>query len=173
MGMAATDPVFSRPGRDFYGRDVLLVAPDLLGKRLVTPSSSHIISEVEAYRGEEDMASHARFGKTLRNSIMYDQGGFAYIYLIYGIHWMLNIVTGQPGNPQAVLIRGLKGIPGPGLVTRRLGIDRTFHGEDLVNSSRLWIEDPDEHPEFVCTPRIGINYATEPWKSHPWRFVML
>jgi DNA-3-methyladenine glycosylase len=160
-----------RPGREFYDRDVLLVAPELPGKRLVTPLHSGIITEVEAYRGEEDLACHARFGKTARNAVMYGEGGKTYIYLIYGIHWMLNIVTGGPGIPQAILIRGLRGISGPGLVTRKLGIDKTFNGEDLVTSQRIWIEETDEHPELIQTPRIGINYAAEPWKSLPWRYL--
>ena len=98
--------------RDFYSRDVLTVAPDLLGKTLVIARTGipeyFTITEVEAYHGEEDLASHARFGKTARNSIMYGQGGFLYVYLIYGIYWMLNIVTGPADSPQAILIRGLK-----------------------------------------------------------------
>ncbi len=162
-----------RLGREFYCRDVLLVAPELPGKKLVTEACSGIITEVEAYRGEEDLACHARFGKTLRNAVMYEEGGKAYIYLIYGIHWMLNIVAGEAGNPQAILIRGLKGITGPGLVTRSLGIDKSFNAEDLVTSQRIWIEDTDAHPALLQTPRIGINYAAEPWKSMAWRFLSI
>jgi DNA-3-methyladenine glycosylase len=154
---------------------VLIVAPDLICKNLVISragvAESHKIIEVEAYRGEEDQASHARFGKTKRNSIMYGEGGFLYIYLIYGIYWMLNIVTGSADSPQAVLLRGLKNLSGPGVLTRGLVIDKSFHGEDLVNSGRIWIEDSDEKPLVVQKPRIGINYAGEPWVSHAWRFI--
>ena len=90
--------------REFYCRDVLSVAPELLGKKLVRklsgkPSESFIISETEAYRGTEDLACHARRGMTARNMIMFGQGGFLYMYLIYGIHWMMNVVTGEKGNP--------------------------------------------------------------------------
>ncbi len=154
---------------------MLIVAPDLLGKNLVISRDcipeSYKITEVEAYRGEEDQASHARFGKTARNSIMYDQGGLLYVYLIYGIHWMLNIVTGSAGNPQAILVRGLKNLSGPGVLTRRLGIDKSYHGQDLVTSGQIWIEDSDEKPLVIQKPRVGINYAGEPWLSHEWRFI--
>jgi DNA-3-methyladenine glycosylase len=164
-----------RLNRDFYKRDVLIVAPDLPGKNLVISRAgipeSYKITEVEAYRGEEDQASHARFGKTTRNSIMYGQGGFLYIYLIYGIYWMLNIVTGPADSPQAILVRGLKNLSGPGVLTRGLGIDKSYHGEDLDNSERIWIEDSDEKPLVLQKPRIGINYAGEPWVSHAWRFI--
>jgi DNA-3-methyladenine glycosylase len=161
--------------RDFYSRDVLIVAPDLPGKSLVIFRAgiieSYTISEVEAYRGEDDMASHARFGKTARNRIMYGQGGFLYIYLIYGMYWMLNIVTGPSDSPQAILVRGLKDLSGPGVLTRGLGIDKSYHGEDLVTSQRIWIEDSDAKPLIIQKPRVGINYAGEPWVSHAWRFI--
>jgi DNA-3-methyladenine glycosylase len=154
---------------------VLTVAPDLLGKSLVIARDgvpeSYTITETEAYLGEEDRASHARFGKTARNRIMYGPGGFLYIYLIYGIYWMLNIVTGEEGSPQAILIRGLKNLPGPGLLTRGLGIDKSYHGEDLVHSERIWIEDSGEKPVIIQRPRVGIRYAGEPWVSHTWRFL--
>ena len=147
----------------------------MLCKNLVISNAgitkSFKIIEVEAYRGEDDQASHARFGKTARNSIMYGEGGFLYIYLIYGMYWMLNIVTGPPGDPQAILVRGLKNLSGPGVLTRSLGIDKSYHGEDLVNSERIWIEDRDEKPLVVQKPRIGINYAGEPWVSNAWRFI--
>jgi DNA-3-methyladenine glycosylase len=173
--LSADNHTLLRLNRDFYSRDVLIVAPDLLCKKLVIshagiPESYNIV-EVEAYRGEEDQASHARFGKTARNSIMYGEGGFLYIYLIYGMHWMLNIVTGPAGSPQAILVRGLKNVSGPGVLTRKLEIDKSFHGEDLVNSGRIWIEDSDEKPLILQKPRIGIHYAGEPWVSHAWRFI--
>jgi DNA-3-methyladenine glycosylase len=164
-----------RLNREFYSRDVLIVAPDLLGKNLVITRAgikeSYKICEVEAYRGEDDQASHARFGKTARNSIMYGQGGCLYIYLIYGIYWMLNIVTGPSGSPQAILVRGLQNLSGPGILTRGLGIDKSYHGEDLVTSRRIWTEDSGERPSVIHKPRVGINYAGEPWVSHAWRFI--
>jgi DNA-3-methyladenine glycosylase len=164
-----------RLNRDFYSRDVLVVAPDLLCKSLVISQAgiakSFKIIEVEAYRGEDDQASHARFGKTARNSIMYGEGGCLYIYLIYGMYWMLNIVTGSAGDPQAILVRGLKNLSGPGVLTRALGIDKSYHGEDLVYSERIWIEDRDEKPQIIQKPRVGINYAGEPWVSNAWRYI--
>src|SRR4030067_1477596 len=133
--------------REFFEREVLTVAPELLGKVLrrkfdFTPGVDRygIITEVEAYRGEEDLASHARFGKTTRNRVMYQPGGMVYMYLVYGIHWMLNIVTGKVNQPQAILIRSLEGIWGPGKVTKYLQLDQDFYAEDLVRSERLWIE---------------------------------
>jgi DNA-3-methyladenine glycosylase len=166
-----------RLGRSFYEQDVLIVAPDLIGKVLVlqheTNAGLYTISEVEAYRGTEDQASHARFGKTARNAVMFDKGGLIYVYFIYGMYWMINIVTATEGLPQAVLIRGLSGINGPGKVTKTLGIDKSFNGEDLVTSGRIWIEDSGQKPQYICKPRFGINYAGEPWISNPWRYIMV
>jgi DNA-3-methyladenine glycosylase len=154
-----------RLDRSFYARDVLLVAPDLIGKILVRDPTerpeSFIITEVEAYRGTEDAASHARFGKTSRNQVMFADGGLIYVYLIYGVHWMLNI-----------LIRGLKGIDGPGKVTRAIGIDKSFYGENLTDSKRIWVEDNRLKPGVIQKPRYGIDYAGEPWRSMPWRYIM-
>ena len=161
---------------EFYCRDVLQVAPDLIGKVLVRNLNGqvlrHRIVEAEAYRGEEDDACHARFGKTNRNSVMYNAGGCAYVYLIYGMYWMFNIVTGPGGDPQAVLIRGVDAYPGPGKLTRALAIDKSFYGEDLVTSGRIWIESCAEQPAILLTPRIGIGYAGEPWKSIAWRYIL-
>jgi DNA-3-methyladenine glycosylase len=154
-----------------------MVAPELLGKMLFVSRSgipeSFIITEVEAYCGEEDQASHARFGKTTRNSIMYGEAGYLYVYLIYGIYWMLNIVTGPTGSPQAILVRGLKNLPGPGVLTRSLGIDRSFHGEDLITSGRIWVGDSKEKPGIIQKPRVGISYAGEPWVSRAWRYISI
>jgi DNA-3-methyladenine glycosylase len=161
----------------FYRRDVLKVAPDLLGKVLVVKQSDgsysrFTIIEVEAYRGEEDRACHACRGRTPRTDVMYHAGGKVYVYFVYGMYWMLNIVTGKENDPQAVLIRGLNGIPGPGRITRDLGIDGEFYGEDLVLSDRIWIESHGGKPGFITKPRIGIDYAGIPWKEKPWRFIM-
>jgi DNA-3-methyladenine glycosylase len=165
-------------GQDFFCRDVLEVAPDLLGKVLVRRFDNgqlfkSQITEVEAYRGEEDKACHASKGRTSRTEIMYHPGGSVYVYLIYGMYWMLNFVTGDRDEPQALLVRGLRDIEGPGRITRRLEIGSDFYGEDLTGSERLWIEDNGQQADVQAGPRIGIDYAGEPWKTLPWRFVAL
>ena len=133
----------------------------------------YVINEVEAYRGEEDQASHARRGVTPRTRVMYRQGGRLYVYLIYGIHWMLNIVTGPEDTPQAVLIRGLSEVQGPGRLTKKLDIDRSFNQEDLIQSDRIWIEENSRASGKIITrPRVGIDYAGETWKNKPWRFIL-
>jgi DNA-3-methyladenine glycosylase len=167
---------FLRLTRSFFNDDVLEVAPRLLGKSIVIFHHSHAekytINEIEAYRGEEDLACHASKGKTKRNEIMYGEGGYIYVYLIYGMYWMLNFVTGRADSPQAVLIRGIVGFNGPGKLTRKLGIDGSFYGEDLVTSQRIWVEDNNLKGEIVSSPRIGIDYAGEYWKNKPWRFLL-
>jgi DNA-3-methyladenine glycosylase len=162
---------------DFYQRDVLLVAPELLGKQLVRllPDGSILrypITEVEAYKGTGDLACHASKGRTERNKVMFQQGGLVYVYLIYGMYWMLNVVTSVEGDPEAVLIRGIKGYSGPGKLTRHLGIDKSFYAEDLTSSSRIWIEDVGITPKIKTTPRIGIDYAGPYWANIPWRFII-
>jgi DNA-3-methyladenine glycosylase len=161
---------------DFFRRDVLEVAPDLLGKVLMRRFDNgklftSQITEVEAYRGEEDKACHASKGRTSRTEIMYHPGGSVYVYLIYGMYWMLNFVTGDRNEPQAVLIRGLNDITGPGRITRRLEIDSDFYGENLASSERLWIEESGQQVAMKAGPRIGIDYAGEPWKTQPWRYI--
>lgn len=86
------------------------------------------------------------------------------------MYWMLNFVTGEPDNPQAVLIRGIADCYGPGRLTKKLSIGRDFYGEDLVTSSRLWVEDRDNTPFIQSSTRIGVDYAGEEWASKPWRF---
>lgn len=161
--------------RDFFCRDVLQVAPELLGKEIVLPGlalkEKILITEVEAYRGEEDLACHASKGRTNRTEIMYHEGGHLYIYLIYGMYWMLNVVTGKKNEPQAVLIRGIINCCGPGRLTRKLGIDKSFYGEDLVSSDRIWLKNTGLSASFITTPRIGIDYASEKWKNKNWRFI--
>ena len=164
--------------RAFYQRDVLEVAPQLLGQHLVRigpegKRSSYVITETEAYRGEEDLACHASKGRTPRTEVMYGEGGHLYMYLIYGMYWMMNVVTGPAGTPQAVLFRGIREADGPGKLTRLLGIDRGFSGEDLVSSERFWIEESGARPEYTTAPRVGIDYAADPWKSKAWRFLMI
>jgi DNA-3-methyladenine glycosylase len=163
--------------REFYIRDVLEVAPGLICKylaiRLAEGSLKRfIVTEVEAYRGREDKACHAFKGRTARTEIMFKEGGRLYVYLIYGMYWMLNIVTGQEDNPQAVLIRGVENMKGPGKVTKSLGINGSFYGEDLVYSDRIWVEESGIVPLIKTGPRIGIDYAGEYWKTRPWRYYL-
>jgi DNA-3-methyladenine glycosylase len=163
--------------REFYCRDVLEVAPELLGKKLVRlhpdgTLGSYLITETEAYRGQEDMACHASKGRTPRTEVMFAEGGHIYMYLIYGMYWMLNVVTGTKDVPQAVLIRGLKEANGPGRLTRLLQLDKGFYGEDLVRSRRIWLEEGSSAYRHTATPRIGIDYAGKPWKDMPWRFLI-
>jgi len=161
-----------------FQRDVLIVAPWLIGKYLVRKfDDGRIIrlkiTETEAYNGVEDLACHASKGKTIRNQIMFEQGCFVYMYLIYGMYWMLNIVTGEEHSPQAVLIRGVEGFDGPGKLTRQLQLDKSFYGENICFSERLWIEDDNLIYPYKTSARIGIDYANEPWKSIEWRFILI
>ncbi|MGF1583735.1 MAG: DNA-3-methyladenine glycosylase [Bacteroidales bacterium] len=167
----------NRINQSFFTQDVLTIAPLLLGMKLACRDKNGIpayynITETEAYKGEEDLACHASKGRTARTEIMYRRGGFLYIYLIYGIHWMLNIVSGKEEDPQAILIRGLDGISGPGRVTKALGIDRSYNAEDLVSSSRIWLEPGVSSPGYTTSPRVGIDYAGPIWKLKPWRFIL-
>ncbi len=161
---------------DFFRQDVLTVAPDLLGKLLVRKfddghEERFRITEVEAYRGEEDKACHACKGRTKRTEILYHEGGKVYVYLIYGMYWMLNFVTGNENEPQAVLIRGVETLSGPGRVGKHLQLSADFYGENLP-SERIWIEDDGQKPQmYLTTPRIGIDYAEE-WKHKEWRFLI-
>jgi DNA-3-methyladenine glycosylase len=163
--------------RDFYIRDVLEVAPELIGKTLVVKTGKNTfsrfqITEVEAYRGEEDKACHASKGRTARTEVMYLEGGKVYVYFVYGMYWMLNIVAGPEGEPQAVLIRGTDQHKGPGILTRETGINGSFYGEDLTISSRIWVEENNATPRIKTSKRIGIDYSGEEWKNKIWRFYM-
>lgn len=131
-----------------------------------------MITETEAYRGEEDKACHASRGRTPRTEVMFREGGLVYMYLIYGMYWMLNVVTSVENVPQAVLIRGIREASGPGRLTRLLQLDRGFYGEDLVTSDRLWVEGDPGMAACESTSRIGIDYAGDPWKDLPWRFLL-
>lgn len=163
-----------RLSRMYFYRDVLEVAQDLPGHFICRKNKELIerflITEVEAYRGEEDKACHASKGRTKRTEIMYHEGGLIYVYLVYGLHWMLNVVCGQVNKPQAVLIRGLKEINGPGRIAKHLKIDQSFYGEDIENSTRIWITNIKEKHTIKCGRRIGIDYAGEEWANKKWRF---
>ena len=162
---------------DFFKRDVLEVAPQLLGKILIRvfpngTKESFIITETEAYRGKEDLACHASKGRTPRTEIMYQDGGKVYVYLIYGMYWMLNFVTSIENEPQAVLIRGLQGLNGPGKLTRYLQLDKTFYGEDLSSSQRIYVTEGLKDIKYTITKRVGIDYAGDIWKNMPWRYIL-
>jgi DNA-3-methyladenine glycosylase len=164
-----------RLSRNFFKRDVLFVAPELLGKTLVLikndgSAARYVITETEAYRGPEDKACHASKGRTPRTEVMFHEGGKVYVYFVYGMYWMLNFVTGRENDPQAVLVRGIEGYDGPGKLTRMLGIDRSFYGEDLAVSQRIWVEDSGNSPEIITGPRIGVEYSGDYWKNVPWRY---
>ena len=160
---------------DFFLRDVLEVAPELIGKLLVRQFEDgrlelYRITEVEAYRGMEDLACHASKGRTPRTEVMFLEGGTVYVYLIYGMYWLLNLVTGNEGNASAILIRGIEGCSGPGRVGRKLQLDKSFYGENLFNSSRIWVEDAESVTEIKTSKRIGIGYSGEEWENKLWRF---
>ncbi|MFW5803889.1 MAG: DNA-3-methyladenine glycosylase [bacterium] len=161
----------------FFKKDVLKVAPALIGKILVRQYENGIverfrITETEAYRGEEDLACHVSKGRTMRTEIMFGPGGHVYVYLIYGMYWMLNFVTGEKENGQAVLVRGMEGYNGPGKLTKKLNIDKTFYGENLETSSRIWVEKDCKKFNYKTGVRVGIDYAGEIWKNKPWRFMI-
>lgn len=163
---------------NFFQREVLEVAPDLPGKILVRQFKNrfiqkYTISEVEAYRGRDDLACHAHKGKTKRTKVMFSEGGLVYVYLIYGMYWMLNIVTGKENDASAILIRGIENISGPGRVGKVLQLDKSFYGENLFTSERIWIEDSGKKIKYNTSPRIGIDYAGEPWVSKHWRFSLI
>lgn len=159
----------------FFQRDALEIAPELLGKYLVRRYDNgnierYRITDVEVYRGEEDKACHASKGKTKRTELMYVEGGRIYVYLIYGMYWLLNIITGKQDEPQGIMIRGVEGTDGPGRVGKLLQLDKSFYG-GYITGDKLWIENSDEKPKYKTGPRIGIDYAAE-WKSIEWRFMI-
>ena len=161
---------------EFFLRDVLEVAPDLIGKILVRQFDDgrierYRITETEAYRGMEDRACHASKGRTLRTEVMFQEGGKVYVYLIYGQYWLLNLVTGPKSDASAVLIRGLEGFSGPGRVGRELQLDRSFYGESLINSDRIWLEDAEPVLEIKTSKRIGVEYSGE-WAEKLWRYYL-
>jgi DNA-3-methyladenine glycosylase len=183
--------------RSFFAQATLKVARDLLGQRLVLQIDDHqrlagLITETEAYIGIEDLACHARVGKTKRNAVMWGRPGHAYVYFTYGMHWLLNFVTEAEGYPAAVLLRGLwpvEGIVemqhrrpvasleelgnGPAKLCQAFGIDGNWNGHDLCRpTSNLFLERDRIIPDSFVTrgPRVGLNKVPEPWKSKPWRF---
>ena len=176
VGAACQPPEATILTASFYQQDVLLAAPALLGKLLCRRLGDGTIlrgriTETEAYRGADDSACHASRGRTPRNAVMFRPGGACYVYLCYGVHSLLNVITGGEGEPQGALIRGIEGAVGPGRVTKALQIDRALNGLDLIAPGPLWIEDDGFSPEMIRTgPRVGIAYASAEDQARPWRF---
>ena len=180
--------------RKFYNRPTLTVARELVGTRLVRIFDGNklvgIITETEAYIGEEDLGCHAKAGRTPRTQVMYGPPGYAYVYFTYGNHWMLNAVTEKEEFPAAVLIRAIfpiEGIDviaarrngrdtfGPGKLCQAMGIGRAENNSDLTRiNSNLWIEAAMNIPDsdVIIGPRVGLYTVPEPWKSKPWRFLV-
>ena len=176
-----TFPAMQALPRSFYNRDTTIVARELLGKHLVrvTPEGRRVgrIVEVEAYLGPHDLAAHSSKGLTERTRIMFGPAGYAYVYLIYGVHHCLNVVTEPAGRGAAVLLRALEPVEGltdrtngPGLLSRAMGIDRNSNGHDLL-SADLFIAEAGarEQIKIVARPRIGVEYARH-WARRKLRF---
>jgi DNA-3-methyladenine glycosylase len=182
--------------RSFYSRPTCVVARELLGCRLVRVLDgvrlSGLIVEAEAYIGEEDLACHAKAGRTSRTEVMYGFAGVAYVYFTYGMHWMLNVVTEQESFPAAVLLRAIEPIEGieemrrlrgrkednllcsgPARLTQALAVARRENGLDLCQpGSGIWIELGERLSEkqLAISARIGLGQTPEPWLSKPWRY---
>lgn len=163
---------------EFFRRDALAVARDLLGARLCLRSPDGniqrlILNEVEAYTGPDDRACHAHKGRTARTEVMFGPPGIWYVYLCYGMHWMLNIVTGDIDYPAAVLLRGATAVTGPGRLTRQLAITGAWNGSAATPTTGLWLEDGQRIPEtdIKRTPRIGVSYAGPDWANRPYRLL--
>lgn len=166
--------------RIYFNRPTLTVARSLIGKYLVRSIDGRMLAgkivEVEAYVGSQDKACHASKGRTQRTDVMFGSGGIAYVYLIYGMHHCLNVVTERKEFPSAVLIRAIeidgKLIDGPGRLCRALQIDRRLNRGDLTTGEALWFEDRGalvERGDVGAHPRVGVDYAGE-WAKKPWRF---
>ena len=157
---------------EFYARPCDRVARDLVGKILVCRGKRLRISETEVYWGTSDTACHASRGKTKRNEVLWDEPGTVYVYLCYGMHWMLNIITGTKGDPQGVLIRACAEAPGPGKLTKALGITGEFNRANILTDPELWIEDDGARFEIVPDKRVGIGYASQEDQDRLWRYKM-
>lgn len=163
-------------GFSFFNRECLEVAENLVGKVLVRKTDEGEIklriTETEAYLGESDTACHAHKGRTKRTEVMYGKAGTIYVYLCYGMHWLLNIVTGEEDYPQAVLIRACEGFEGPARLTKRLGITGEFNRKDITACEDLYIEDDGFNCDVTTLKRVGIGYASEEDQQKLWRFAM-
>ena len=165
----------SRLDYDFYHRPCLQVAEDLVGKVLVHRTSAGElrlrISETECYCGEADTACHAHKGRTKRTEVLYAKAGTIYVYLCYGMHWLLNIVTGEEEAPEAVLIRACVEADGPGKLTKALQINGELNRGSILGDT-LWVEDDGLVCSVRTDRRVGIGYASQEDQNLPWRFIM-
>ena len=161
---------------EFFRRDGLEVAPELVGKILARRLDDgsvlrERIAETELYRGAEDKGCHASKGRTPRTELLYGGSGIIYVYLCYGMHWLMNVITGESGQPQGVLFRAGEIHDGPAKLTKFMQVDGSFNGADIWNSENIWIEDDGYRPEIKTAPRVGIDYAGDCWKAIEWRFI--
>ncbi len=157
---------------EFYHRPCDEVARDLVGKVIIHENTCLRISETEVYWGESDTACHAHKGRTNRTEVLYADAGTIYVYLCYGIHWLLNIVTGDRDDPQAVLIRACLEAPGPGKLTKALGITGEYNRQSILDTPDFWIEDDGFRGEIEADTRVGIGYASPEDQARLWRFKM-
>ena len=168
----------------FFDRPTLTVARELLGKYLVREQNGQhaavMIAEVEAYDGPKDLASHARRGVTPRTNIMFGPAGYFYVYFTYGMHWMVNVVTGPKDYPAAILIRaGMQEdgalIKGPARLTKKLTITGAQTGKRTAKSTGLWFEDRGadmSQYKIVHSKRIGVDYAGKLWGNKKYNFAL-
>jgi DNA-3-methyladenine glycosylase len=158
----------------FFDRPADEVARDLLGKALVRRTGrkqqAFVITETEAYLGPHDLACHSARGRTARTEVMFGGPGTLYVYLVYGLHWMLNVVTGSPGS--AVLVRSAGGVNGPGRLGDALAITGAHNGKAAQPATGLWFEDRPAAGQVMARPRIGVDYAGRFWSRRKLRFVL-
>lgn len=162
---------------EFFHRPCLEVSRDLVGKILVHKTLEGEkrlrITETEAYCGETDTACHAHKGRTNRTEVLYADAGTIYVYLCYGVHNLMNIITGDVDDPQGVLIRACEGAPGPGRLTKALGITRAHNRRSIVDDPEIWIEDDAARFEIETAKRVGIGYASQADQDRLWRFILV
>ena len=157
---------------EFYHRPCDVVARELVGKVIVHGDIRLRISETEVYWGENDTACHASRGRTKRTEVLYADAGTIYVYLCYGMHWLVNIVTGNTDDPQAVLIRACAEAPGPGKLTKKLGITGAYNRQSILETPELWIGDDGFRCEIEAAPRVGIGYASPEDQARLWRYIL-
>ncbi|PIT92592.1 MAG: 3-methyladenine DNA glycosylase [Candidatus Harrisonbacteria bacterium CG10_big_fil_rev_8_21_14_0_10_42_17] len=174
-----THQIHTPLGAVFFDRPAQEVAEELLGKFLIREKNSvqyaFMITDVEAYEGLKDKASHAHRGRTKRNEPMFGSPGIWYVYFVYGMHWLLNIVTGNEGHPGAVLIRGIQHVSGPAKLTKFLTISSKENKMQATPENKLWIGDRNIYiPKKIIkkVPRVGVGYAGPVWAKKPYRYVV-
>jgi DNA-3-methyladenine glycosylase len=185
----------SRLEADFFGRDGITVARELVGKRLVRRlDGSDVVCrivETEAYMGPQDKASHAyKNRRSKRTEVFYRRGGYLYIYLIYGMYYCCNIIAATEDRPEAVLLRAVEPLTGieviqkrrtarrvvdltngPGKLCQALDIDNRLYGYDVTTGQEIWLENSDQPFQISASPRVNIDYAAE-YRDEPWRFYL-